>query len=80
MSLGEIVWDVEPPAPGTNHRSGRLTCDAIHVAAQMRPGVWGCYEYPNTTQATGYAYRLRSMGLDATARGTLVYFRARGDA
>ena len=75
MSVDDIVWDVEPTPPGVNRRSGRLTCEAISIAAQMRPGVWGRYDYPTTTQATGYAFRLRGMGLDATSRGTSVYFR-----
>jgi hypothetical protein len=75
MSVDDIRWGVEPPPPGSNHRSGRLTCEEIKIAAQMRPDVWGNYEYPNTTQATGYAHRLRLLGLDATSRGAMVFFR-----
>ena len=75
MSVGDIHWGVEPPPPGSNHRLGLLTCVEIKIAAQMRPGVWGNYQYANTTQATGYAHRLRGIGLDAAARGATVFFR-----
>ena len=75
MSVDDIMWGVEPPPPSVGRRSGRLTCESIAIAAQMRPGVWGRYDYPTTGQATGYAFRLRGMGFDATSRGTTVYFR-----
>ena len=76
MTVNDIDWGAGPPgAKGSNHRTGRLRCEQLATAASMRPGVWGRYEYETTTQATGYALRLRRMGLHATARGAAVYFR-----
>jgi len=76
MTVKNIVWGSAPPPPLSNSRTGRMTCAEISIAAQMRPGTWGCYEFGSTTQSSAYAYRLRVLGLDATSRGTYVYFRA----
>jgi hypothetical protein len=76
MTVAQIDWGTAPPPPLSNKRTGLLTCEQIAVAAQMRPGEWGCYAFGTTTQASAYAFRLRTFGLDATSRGLLVYFRS----
>jgi len=74
MSLDNIEWDVELPPRKNPKRTGLLTVQEIAVAAQMRPGVWGRYQFDAVNQSNVYAHRLRERGINAHARGKHVYF------
>ena len=75
MSLEQIEWGVEPPQVDRNFKHDRLVPTEMVVAAKMRPGMWGRYEFPPGAKAATYAYRLRELGVEAVSRGNAIYFR-----